>query len=78
MKTIKEWFEETLPKEVAELSIQTTLDLSGEERLFSKAPSFKRALLGAFFWMKSPQEDDFWRTIYESNGTIIPELPKNE
>ena len=78
MKTIREWFEETLPKDIADLAIQTTIELRSERILKAKEPDFQNAILGAFVWEKSPQDDDFWRTIYDSNGKIIPELPKNK
>ena len=77
-KTIKQWFEETLPKEIAELAIENTIELSGKWRLEFKEPDFKNAVLGAFVWKASKQGHSFWETIFDSNGTIIPELHKTK
>lgn len=51
MKTAQQWFEETLPKNVAEMAVKN-ID-KGKESI--EYPDFCKALISSFVWRESPQ-----------------------
>lgn len=63
-KTVREWFEQTLPKEIAEKTIENTVNLN-PKTLDDKETSFRRALAISFFWINSPEGHVYWSEIQD-------------
>jgi len=63
MKTIQDYFEDSLPADIAAMAIRNT-DESALNAKICTSP--KSALRGGFIWAQSPQGFLFWKSVYES------------
>ena len=74
MKTIKQWFEETLPPEYAKRAIRNTRP----EYLNTKWVDTAAALSAAFRWSESPEGRDFWDKVQAAMIPKFPPIPKTK
>lgn len=74
-KTIRQWFEDTLPREYAERAIKNT----SARMLSDTAQTITSALSGAFKWEKTPEGSDFWDDVYgHFAAPKLPPIPKTK
>lgn len=65
-KKVREWFEQTLPKEIAEKAIENTITLnSNPKTLYDKEESFRYSLATSFMWSETPEGHEYWSKIYD-------------
>lgn len=87
-KTVLEYLQD-LPDGYRERAIANTkkqaLDFFKDpdrvDRLFaSPGKSLKNAIVESFIWFLSPEEDDFWRAVFNwaNSGEPLPPLPTEE
>lgn len=69
MKTARQWFLDTLPKEDAEKAIKNT----PEDFIDTELPTFGHALVDAFIWDDTEEGDDFWENILEKYNYQVQE-----
>lgn len=69
MKTIRQWFLEVLPKEVAEKAIKYT----PANVIDTESESCQDALVDAFLWDNTEEGDEYWSNIEENLNLSIKE-----
>lgn len=74
MKTIKQWFEETLPPEYANRAIRNTKPATLE----ASVRSIGSAISGAFCWEDSPEGHKFWEDVDIAYKPKLPPIPKTK
>lgn len=62
MKTVQEWAQE-LPEDVREKFLANVIEQRGEEWLKLEFENLSDVISGIFFWIDSPEGDEYWREI---------------
>jgi len=74
MKTIREWFEDELPADIAALAIRNTeIYHSVTCVLDRRYATLNNALSAAFLWHKTPQGQYFWKEVHDGNYGDAPQ-----
>jgi len=72
-KTIKEWFEDELPADIAEMAIcNAEIYNCGTYVLDTQEATLKNALSSAFLWQETPQGHAFWQEVHDGNCGYAP------
>lgn len=67
MKTVREWFMEMLPQDVADKAIKYALD----DIIDTESPMLFDALMDAFIWDTTEEGHDYWDDIVEKFATSV-------
>ena len=73
MKTIRQWYEDELPADIAALAIANAEDQDAE-RLTRSVETLSYAICSGFFWSSSPQGWDFWIQVHNGDYGDTPTL----
>jgi len=73
-KTIRQWFEDTLPPEYANRAINNTQ----VRYLDTSVRDIRQAIASAFVWSTSPEGVDFWDAVDRAYVPNLPPIPKTK
>ena len=73
MKTIRQWYEDELPADIAALAIANAEEQDAGKLALS-ASGLRVAILTGFIWGKSPQGRRFWPQVYKGDYGDTPTL----
>lgn len=68
MKTIRQWYEDELPADIAALAIRNA-EAQGQADIKTSTLTF--AIKGGFVWKNTPQGHCFWSEVWQQNGGAL-------